>query len=141
MWAWQYGHMTGRKSVERGSRIMFLQCFFLSFSLSLSYSVSPSFSLTLSLPLSLCLSLSLSVLVHLLSLTLYLVEVDYSEPIRLPHPHVLNAEIEPLGVLVCVEVKAHVQLIVPSAPGEINNNCIATLILCTVGYNYCITHT
>ena len=60
-----------------------------------------------------------SIIAGTASLNTYLVEVDDGEAIGLSRPHVLNVEVEPLSVLVGIEVKAQVQLIIPLAPGEI----------------------
>ena len=46
---------------------------------------------------------------------MYLVEVDDGEAVGLSLSHAGHTEVEPLGVLVGVEVKAQVELIVPSA--------------------------
>lgn len=48
-----------------------------------------------------------------LPLSSYLIEVDNGELIRLPFPHVPDAEVEPLRVLLGVEVKRQVQLVFP----------------------------
>ena len=45
----------------------------------------------------------------------HLVEVDDGEAVRLSSLHIRHTEEEPLGVFVGVEVKAKVELIVPSA--------------------------
>ena len=49
----------------------------------------------------------------------YLVQVDYGEPVCLSSSHIPHREVEPLSVLVGVVVKPQVELIIPLAPGEI----------------------
>ncbi len=58
----------------------------------------------------------------------YFVQVDYCESIGLPHTHVGDTEVEPLRVLVGVEVIAEVQLIVPppTAKMEMRESTIIT---------------
>lgn len=70
-----------------------------------------------------------SIIAGTASLNTYLVEVDDGEAIGLSRPHVLNVEVEPLSVLVGVEVKAQVQLIIPLAPGEIISLWVVSLSL------------
>ena len=51
----------------------------------------------------------------LLADILYLVEVDDGEAVGLSQSHVAHSEVEPLRVLVGVEVKAQVEFVVPPA--------------------------
>ena len=56
-------------------------------------------------------------------LVLYLVEVGDGEAVGLSRSHVAHSEVEPLSVLVGVEVKAQVEFVVPPATVCVNTYC------------------